>query len=105
NSRVASVALESTVDFTQQLVKHLSRAGKVKACEVLIVQRRGHHSLRFAIDEIDDTVGETGCTQELHDEVRGEHRGGRRLPDDGISHQSRRGWKVPRDRREIKGRD
>ena len=55
----------------------------------------GHH--------VDDARRKSGRLEQLHDVVGGEHRGGRRLPDDRVPHERGRRGEVSADRREIEG--
>ena len=62
-------------------------------------------SLRVARQEVDDARRQAGGFEHLERVVAAQHRGRRRLPDDGVAHQRRRGGQVAADRREVERRD
>ena len=49
--------------------------------------------------------GRPAASQQPHDVVGAQHRARRRLPDDGVAHQRRRGRQVAGNRREVERRD
>ena len=54
---------------------------------------------------VDHARRQAGLLEQLHGQVRGELLGRRRLPDDGVAHQRRRGRQVAGDRGEVERRD
>ena len=60
---------------------------------------------RIAGHEVDDAGRQAGRLEHLERVVAAQHRGRRRLPDDGVAHQRRRGRQVAADRGEVERRD
>ena len=75
-------------------------AGEVRAREHGVADRRS-----WPVDEVDDAVRQPGLLEQAHDEVRGVGGGRRRLPDDRVAHQRRRGREVAADGREVERAD
>ena len=103
--RVGAVAGDVLADGAPQVLEGRRRAGEVDAGQVGVGQRDLGDVEAVAGQHVDDARRHAGLLQQLHRQRRGQLLGGRRLPDDRVAHQRRRGRQVAGDGGEVERRD
>ncbi len=105
DARVRSVAVQVARDALPEGLEGPGRASEVDARQVLAGEARLALRRPVAGDELDDTVGQTGFTEQLEHVPGADHRGHRGLPEHHVAHERRGGRQVAGDGREVERRD
>ena len=103
--RIVAIPLQAAGDRPPHAVEHRCRAREVDACEIRARERGVPDGGAGAEDEVDHAGREACLLEELHQEVRGERRGGCGLPEDRVPHERGARREVAGDGREVEGRD
>ena len=94
DARVGTVVIDIVGDTLPEVLKGVGGTGKVKSGEVLAVEYWVAHVGARARKKVDDTLGQAGLFQQLHDKITGVNGGGRRFPERHVAADCRRGRQV-----------
>ena len=102
---VGVVVVQVFCDGSPDGVEGLCGTGEVDASQVGTLEENAAQGGTGAGDKVDNPVGETGFLEKFHQVVPGEQGCRGRLPDDGVSHEGRRGCEVAGNGGEVEGGD
>ena len=98
---VAAVALQVAADGLPHAVEDAGGAREVQPREAGILQDDLADERARSRDEVDHAVRQPGLLEQLHQVVVRQHRGGGRLPHDGVAHDDRGSGQVGADGGEV----